>query len=134
MVAAGAVLPWSVILVWFVADGPGATVLWDTLVGFRIAADRVMAGQPYAAVTDRLAQLPLLAAASGLARLVLTAGWLLRHRLGRPVVAAAGAMLVTELAGLALGGVPTPAGLAARARPCPGGGRDRLSARRPPTR
>ncbi len=104
LVGAGAVLPWAVILGWFVADGPGATVLWDALVGFRIEAGRVMASDPYAAVTERLTQLPLLATVSGLVLLLIVAGWLLRRRLGQPVVVATGALLATELAGLALGG------------------------------
>ncbi|MFN8195413.1 MAG: hypothetical protein U0R80_14155 [Nocardioidaceae bacterium] len=104
LLAAGAAAPWVLILLWMVVDGPGTRVLWDTLVQFRVRAGEVMASHPYTAVTERLAHLPVLAAASGLVLLVAVALWLLRRALTEPAVVAGVAMLAAELAGLALGG------------------------------
>ena len=103
VVAGVAVLP-VIAAIWFAVDGPGLTVVWRTLFGFRVQAGQVISDGSLVAVGERMRRLPLLALSSGLVTLLLAGAWLLRRRLSHPVVLATGAALVVELVGVGLGG------------------------------
>jgi len=104
LLAGGMALLPVAVMVWFVVDGPGLSVVWQTLYGFRVEAGRVISDGSLVAVGARMRQLPVLALSSGLVTLLLAGAWALRRWLSHPVVLATGAALAVEIAGVALGG------------------------------
>ncbi len=102
----GAALPWAGTVLWAIAAGVRLTTLEYAVVGFRLDASRVIASAPSAA-SERRALL-LVAVAVGAGMVLLAAGFV-RHlrevwRLDPATTAATAAMLLTDAAGLALGG------------------------------
>lgn len=102
---AGAAAPLALAVVW-AAAGPGVGPLWHDVVTFRVSASEVIAAASSAANDHRVRLLALIAVVSGLAPLLLVAGWRLwRRRPGPdPVLLATLALLVVEVAGVVGGG------------------------------
>lgn len=103
-VVAGASLPLALTVVW-AAAGPGLAPLWHDVVTFRASASEVLASASSPANDDRARLLPLIALLSGLGPLLVVAAWRLRRTPVRdPVLLAAAALLLVELAGVVGGG------------------------------
>ncbi len=104
--AVGASLPVAATMAWALASGVRLSTLAYAVFGFRVDASRVLSGTESEAVEARALVLVLVALGAGLALII--AGFLVHlrdeWRLDPPVTAAILAVLVVDLAALAVGG------------------------------
>jgi hypothetical protein len=103
---AGVAVPVGATMLWATTRGPGLTVLWYTLYGFRADAADVIAMHRLTADEHRLSHLALVSVASGLVPLLLGYLWGARRRVrtGDAATVAVLALLAVEITGVALGG------------------------------
>ncbi len=116
---AGFILPVSMALGWVVSAGLSPSLLWEVLYGFRVEALDAIAAVESPANTRRAVALVLIAVGSGLA-IVIAWFFLMMPRLARgrgELTAATTAVLVVDVANLALGGSYWPAYLHALVPP-----------------
>lgn len=102
---AGSVVPTTAAAAWATWWGPGFGSFWEAVVTFRVQASHVLAtAADTTAPSERAEQLPLLGLASGMVLLLGVVAWRMRRIPRNPLVVAGLAMLVVELAGVAMGG------------------------------